>query len=755
MFQMRYSWKTFLIPAITTVLGGVLALFLRGLPVEVAVDVAVPGDGDIRAVWDDEQVVLDEIDAGYAPHHYAVEVRSDEPASRGDAGGFQLVAMASVDGVEMAPESAWSTVSTYFLLHGPERPARLTLSGLNLGPSPYLSFETDLASDTVVIKQPDRAPETLDLRSEERGKRVFPIRPPERLHRFHGQVPRRALGDLAILVPAGDASDVRRVYVNAWLPRVYYTGSAPEGRRPVAIVEEAWKPTWDGNRLLLPAAFYLGAGMFSSLLAGCLGGLAAGASILGGVAVLRFFRRRPASDGDRNWLAYPLHWKWGLLLWGGTFLVWFVFLVAFYPGTMNADSLSQWAQAQDYAFEPQHPPFYAWLMWLLSGLWDSPFSTALPQVILGSALVAYATALLWSAGVHRAIVIGVYLLGTFSPRNMTMMIALIKDAPYGICLFAAGLLLARILLRRNRPNWGTWIALGIVLGASTLFRHNGPLVVAAVLPCLFLLLFRQWRGVAVCMACILVVFIGARAAVLSRLPMEPSDGGLHDMMTAHLAILVDRDVPLRNEDYAYLANVRDLEDRWAYDERRVAATTMPFLEEAYHRAWARDHAGAYRARYIDLVRRNPLTASRYFWDRGSFLVLPWYTGTPMETYFLGISRNDLGLSSFEIFLTLPGQLRSLVAWTAGDGLRWLFWRPALPLYLILVACAVLCWRMRDPAWAMVYLPFVINTGVIAVAAISQACRYQYPLTFAAAFLIGLAFLPRDSENARRASDRNV
>jgi hypothetical protein len=119
----------------------------------------------------------------------------------------------------------------------------------------------------------------------------------------------------------------------------------------------------------------------------------------------------------------------------------------------------------------------------------------------------------------------------------------------------------------------------------------------------------------------------------------------------------------------------------------------------------------------------------------------------METYFLGITRNDLGLWNTQLFLELPDQLRALLAATAKPGLNWLFWRPALPLYIILIACVVLCIRQRNLAWSIVYLPFLLNTGTIALAAISQACRYQFPLTFAAAFLVGLAFLPRTSHTS--------
>ena len=738
----------FLLAILTGLVATVIA---RTRPVEVVVDLEQPATEGVRAQWDGGEVAFEAVADAYAPTHYTVNVVSEATEAQGSSGGYQMIAMAAIDESRLSPEEAWLSVSTYFLLHGDQRPATVALSGWNIGPSPYLSFETDVLSGDVRIEQPGVLAVTRQLRSEQRGKEVYPLQADGRRYRYYGSVPRAKVDEVTLVATGLGGTAVERLYVNSWIPQVFYRDTAPVKRRPPGRITEQWAATWSGDTLLLPGVHCFGANFLLSSVVGTL----FAALILGVLyAVFRLAvgqLRTGANTSPESWLPEKRPWKRGLLLWGCTGFVWLVVLVAFYPGTMNADSISQWEQAMTYQFEPQHPPFYAWIMWLTRHLWDSPSTTILLQVMVGSGLVAWAANLLWAAGVHRAVVLAVYLLGTFSPRNITTMIALIKDAPYGVCLFAAALCLTTILLRPDKKNWGYWAGLGLALGAATLFRHNGPLLMVAFLPCLAVVCYRHWRGVALCVAVTAVVFLGARAAVLSRLPIEAGEGGLHDMMTAHLAILVDRDVPITNEEYAFLAKVRDLEDRWAYDERRVAATTMPFLEEAYHRAWAKENTAAYRGAYLGLVLDNPLTAARYFWDRGSFLVVPWSTDIPMETYFIGISKNDLGLSNFQFFLNLPDQLRALLAWTAGDGVRWLFWRPALSLYLITLAGIVLCFRLGDFRWGIIYLPFLLNTAIIGVAAISQASRYQFPLTFAAAFLLGLACLPKVPNAKKEAS----
>ncbi len=725
---------------VTIVLALLTTFFLGRLPVDIAVDLEAASPATLHAAWPGGSKTFEKIDAAYEPNHFTVRVTSPKDQEERLGDDYQLIAMAALDNIDYSQDDAWSSISTYFLLHGEERPVTLTLEGWNLGPTPYLSFEADLMSGVVEVQSGEGPSETLDLNAKERTQILYPITTDKRLQRFYIQVPRRALRGLNVSIAGPSSPVLHRLYLNTFIPCVFYGDKDPL-RPPVGRIVENWSPGGPAAVFDVPHRFYLGARWVPTFLFCIAVFVPVLALVWGGIVLLLRFVRHSCRLAQRDYLAEPAPWKLGLFFWGGTFLLWFVFLVTFYPGTLNADSLSQWKQAQAFSFEPQHPPFYAWLMWVVRHIWDSPFSIALPQVLAGSGLVALAATLLWSAGVHRAVVLGMYALCTFSPRNMTMMISLIKDAPYGICMFGAALFLAWIVLRRDKANWLPWTALGLALGGATLFRHNGPMMVAGMLPFLILFFLRQWRGVTLCVVVTMSVFLGAKATVLSRLPMAPTSGGLHDLLTAHLAILVDRDVPMSNEEYAFLAQVRDLEDRWAYHERRVASTTMPFLERAYHRTWAKEHGTAFRKHYVRLVLRNPLVASRYFWDRGEFLVIPWQTETPMETYFLGIPSNDLALFSFQLFLELPDQLRPLIAWTASDSVRWLFWRPALPLYLVLIACLVLCLRTRDPIWAIIYLPFVINTGIIALAAISQASRYQFPLTFAAAFLIALAFIP--------------
>ncbi|MBL7645020.1 MAG: hypothetical protein JNK74_02410 [Candidatus Hydrogenedentes bacterium] len=736
--NLRGPWPWLLLACITLLAALGLTNFLRAMPVEISLDLDTPAE-QVSAHWHGGSSSFEQLADAWSPHHYKVRITAP-PGGEGGDGGYQLIVMATIDQVNFSDESLWGKASSYFMLHGAERPATLELEGWNLGATPYLSFETDMASEAVEIQSGDEAPQTVSLQSAERGKLKHPLSTDTRRYRYTGEVPLRHVNEVAIAIAGVDQPTVHRLYVNSLIPRLYFAQGRP-AKSPTAINTEHWKPAWSGDRFLLPGAFLLGSTFLPTLVilwAGLFCGFLACLLI---ARLLWTLLRSLWRSSMENRIEGPLPVRAFLAFCLPAFLVWSFFLLVFYPGTMNADSLTQWSEIPDFKFTAIHPPIYALCMWLGTFLWDSPATTALFQILAASIVVGSAFSLLWKAGVPRAVVLALYAVTVLSPRNNTTLISLMKDTPYAIAMLAMVVLLAWYLVQPGRKALLRWGAAGLCLGAACVFRYNGPLVAAVFIPLVFIYFPRQWRAGLLLTAGYFVVTVGVNHGVYSRISIDTENGGAHDLTTCHLAILLDRDVPIRSEQFEFLSKVRDLEDRWAYDPRRVASVVQPF-EELYRRAWAKENSQAYMALYKSLVMRNLLNAAMYQVERGEFLYVPWQTEVDMETYFLGISSNDLGLWNTQLFLELPDQLRALLAATAKPGLNWLFWRPALPLYIILIACIVLCIRQRNLAWSIVYLPFVLNTGTIALAAISQACRYQFPLTFAAAFLVGLACLPR-------------
>jgi hypothetical protein len=77
---------------------------------------------------------------------------------------------------------------------------------------------------------------------------------------------------------------------------------------------------------------------------------------------------------------------------------------------------------------------------------------------------------------------------------------------------------------------------------------------------------------------------------------------------------------------------------------------------------------------------------------------------------------------------LPGG----VDWTFRNA--WLFWRPALHLYLILFSLVIAMLREGSARLAPFVIPILLQTGCLALAAMTQEFRYQFPI-----YMIGLLY----------------
>ena len=165
-------------------------------------------------------------------------------------------------------------------------------------------------------------------------------------------------------------------------------------------------------------------------------------------------------------------------------------------------------------------------------------------------------------------------------------------------------------------------------------------------------------------------------------------------------------------------------------------------DPSFNYAYALEHAGRLRSMMASLARRYPLLLLKNHVACQAQLYWPFQPRHEVcEGPWLTIFRNDLGLAQRPLSWRGHVWLNRLVAWTNHPRLNWLFWRPALHLYLAIAAIGILVARTRDARWAVVLLPFLVNTLSIFLMAMSQEKRFQYPLCLATGFLLCLAFLP--------------
>ena len=98
--------------------------------------------------------------------------------------------------------------------------------------------------------------------------------------------------------------------------------------------------------------------------------------------------------------------------------------------------------------------------------------------------------------------------------------------------------------------------------------------------------------------------------------------------------------------------------------------------------------------------------------------------------------------------------RYLMKWlrkTLKPNLVWLCWRGGVHFWLILVALGTCLWRHRDYRLMVIYMPVLLHLAGLLVVDARQCAHFLFPMTFAAGFLVCLAFLPHTQQSDKSIS----
>jgi hypothetical protein len=729
-------------------LAGCTTHFLRNAMVDIGLDLDAPSTsnpiiGSLSADSTFQTIVeMEAIRPEFSPHAYEFEVELPKGAAE-----MEMLMESTPDSVRFEPETGWMSKSGYMIYVGSTFPAYAHIRGNHFGPILKIGFSRDARSGKVVLRGKGfeehlnlYAAESVKVNAPDRFRVEIPAG--KRGYRYHARLPRRLLKNAAFQIAGETASRIERLWVNTFVPRVFYAEDAPD-RRPFGRVRERWTPTRDTKtgHVPVPKPGYLFAGGWLSFLFVfilCYPTLLACASLWTWLwGEMKF---APIDNEELPSALLPFHrsefFAYGMLF----FCFWLYFLLNFWPGSMNIDSHQQWEQAQTFQFHTQHPPFYALIFWALTRLWNSPAAVALLHIVCASGVFAWGFSLMRRAGVSRLVLAGCMGLSLLSPKNAAMIISLLKDTPYAICMLALTVALFHLILEpKERARWRLWCLVGLCLGLLPLFRHNGLLVLVAI-PSLCAAFFPGFRRRALLAGGGgLLLWLLIAKGLFSVLPLEKEPSVGPRLLLAHEAVLIDRDVPLSNDEYKFLASIRRLDDRWAYSKFRIDGTVEPISFE-WDPKKLLDHTQAYTRHYINVMKRNPLLAAKYFFERGEYLYIPW-RASHMETYILGIDLNKNRLYNIQYFLDSPKFFTELLLSSARPGFDTLFWRPALSLFACILATLLLLFRQRRALYLLPFSLVAINTFSLFITAIAQNARYQFPLTLAASLLIGMALLP--------------
>ena len=302
-----------------------------------------------------------------------------------------------------------------------------------------------------------------------------------------------------------------------------------------------------------------------------------------------------------------------------------------------------------------------------------------------------------------------------SPVNGTLINSLWKDIPFSLSVLAVSILLFRAAeLKDETSRRGFWVGLGLATVMTVHMRHNGLPVLLGAFMGMFLLEWRRWKLVARAFVLVLIAAMGSRSLLLRAVNVPPVDSGI--TLIGYLGAHVAAGTELREDERALLNEIRPLDDRWNY----LCFSNVPTVfDDRFNMGAVKRHKDTLASLLVELTLRNlqPVVdhaacASSMIWKLSQgrdYLNGPPFQFRPSGG-FVTISESPVSPRPEPVLRELGDQMMSLAAKSLEPDVSWIFWRPAVPLYLALLACAVVCLRKRSWRPAAVLMPILMHSA---------------------------------------------
>ncbi|MDY6993584.1 MAG: hypothetical protein SVR94_13415 [Pseudomonadota bacterium] len=444
-------------------------------------------------------------------------------------------------------------------------------------------------------------------------------------------------------------------------------------------------------------------------------------------------------------------------------IVWTILLLAFWPGIIPYDPLSQLSQAKSGIIYDDHPAIHTIFMQIILKIWDSPAPIIIIRYVLLSIVIGYGIWTFRRSGMPAWIAWVISASFAISPVTATTSINLWKDVPYAIAFLFLVILVFRIIVSHGEwleKTWH-WIILACAISFVAVFRHNGvlPALALIVLGCLFYrALWRKWVGVTLIAVFIYGVIVNPLYQSFNVKEKSAQANMFGKWLGYGLASYVYEEVDMSTDTMLYLDNITSVKSGWNYDCYSFSrsfgtgeglfpggrSTLFNFLKlfisepEVYWHHWLCNTEHLWRLRPND----NPMAK-------------PW------AAYV-----SDISLATAEMFdldyqseSKLPAlkHVVSKIVNISNDNshISWFIWRPALYFYIVVAAGLFAKFRSKNNGYLVFILLLICQTASLAIGIGSAWVRYSFPMMVTAMLFWPLLFWNPVETNTNSHSPKNT
>jgi len=416
--------------------------------------------------------------------------------------------------------------------------------------------------------------------------------------------------------------------------------------------------------------------------------------------------------------------------------IWGIYLLAFYPGMMSADSMVQWGQVLTGKFVDHHPAFHTFLIWLLTRIYLSPAVIAIAQIIALAVVAGLWFAFFESLGIRRWIIWLFTIIFAVVPVNGTMVNTLWKDIPYSIAVLGLTLIIARVVVTK-----GAWIdslfariILGVTAALVLLLRHDGLTVGIGILFLLLVVYKNRWKSwLFSCLLCAFLYF-GIRGPIYNWVGVEKST----TLSEVSLSLYSRAAYAIPGSQTALMLSSIGLSSpNWSCN---IWATLNP---DSYKTDLNRSISPEQVA--VNLLHRIPNILAYYGRCSRSLEWIVWdpYGEVRNASHVeVLVDPNPYGILPDSKIPAMRAWISNWVYITSHDtNLNWFIWRPAFFLYLNLLVSAVLIIRNHDLRIGIISVPILIQSITFSLILAEPNFRYHYAVYLVSLISIPLLFSP--------------
>ncbi len=419
-----------------------------------------------------------------------------------------------------------------------------------------------------------------------------------------------------------------------------------------------------------------------------------------------------------------------------SFSCFLVYILAFYPGILTADSLDQWSQMRSFVFSDIHPVFHTLIIYFVTLFWRNPAAVVIFQSIIFSFVLSYTFTFFYKLGLHKFFLLSLLFLISINPLFGMMVVTIWKDILFSINFLLLGTLLLEMsffgVTFFKKSKIRVFLFLFSLLSLS-MIRQNGLLTFVVLFLPLSLYFWKYKLFFFNSFVIVFLVIILIKGPLYSYLKVSPSPKSqFFYQPILFFSNIVNEDLPLT--DYEYFI-INGLMEYNLWNEYYSPITSWNyFVSSKFNTSFLINNQKDVLLVFFKLIYKYPKVFFSSWFNLNSYIlkinkptnyhIMPMpieMTRVEDNEYYMPLSKSDYIYPRY----VLPGVRDKIIFYIIrfnSSKYFFILFQPAIYLYVTII---VFFFSLKKN-WIII-LPSLTNVISILLSGGSQELRYVYPL----------------------------